>query len=641
MITSVATCWRRFPRGKRLLILLFLCGLVLFNVYNFSDTPHSSSLLPANIRRRGSVKDKKSLLDVNIKKSLESQNWERFGFNPDIRIQKFIKKNATGYVSNLDITNLERFNKQSAKQALASGKTKSVYHDYANAVNCTDLQYTNTLEYLVGENYLDVDYISMRRQLLTMDNELAPEFKLKDEDQMTETEIIEKRWYAFGTVAVWLETENCYVAYTRMIYSRYENRARSYISTIVGQTYDENWNEIKGKRIYYRDVPIPNEVKKQIDTLEKEKLYKTSCSDQGGNSNSLEDCQGKVNKKLLKIQKKIDTLLDKYSVKYPTVMDVPFKMREKWNGPEDPHIILKKDSEGEEPVIIFNMLTHKNRRVHALMPHRKIDPIVIFDIEDTKMRGNEKNWSPFFHPGRRDSNNHSPGFIFFVYDYNPLEILSCSLVTGACIQIFDAGTLALEKGGSSAIRGGTQYIPLPDVLPEVKNKRMWVGFPKSHVENCGCGARFYRPTLSLLIESEGVYHLELITPNIDFGMDVLGWNLKDNNCGDYSVLSPSGISNWVVVDQDPKTKLFEDYMTLTFSEADAVSGHVTIRGVLNYVLQIYKEKDIKEDFYINTEAAAIAQKTTQCASKSCKDECKRYGLKHPEPKKLEESKNKR
>lgn len=658
MIASLSKGWRRFPRVKKItLLLILLCSFGLFHVYNVSHTPSSIStatatanaysFIPAAFRgrKRPVVKDKKSLLDVDILPLLQKQDLKRVGFNEHIRSGNFTKKTATGYVSNLDVSHLAAFNNHNHnvnanKDDLTTGKSKSVYHDYANAVECSDLAYNNTLEYLVGEEYLDVDYISMRRQLLAMDNDLAKEYSLKEEEHMSETEIIEKRWYAFGTVAVWLETENCYVAYTRMIYSRFENRGRSYISSIVGQTYDADWNEIKGKRIFYRDVSIPDQVKRTIDNLEREKLYKTNCEKSSNNPTLSEECQAKTNKRLLKIQKKIDTLLDKYSVQYPTVMNVPFKMREKWNGPEDPHIILKKDSQGEEPVIIFNMLTHKNRMVHAMMPHRKIDPIVAFNIEDLKMRGLEKNWSPFLYPGRIDSSNASPGFIYFVYDYNPLEILSCSLVTGTCTLIFDAGTLDIEKGKSGAIRGGTQYIPLPDVLPEVQNKKMWIGFPKSHVEYCGCGSRVYRPVLSLLIESEGVYHLELIAPNIDFGMDVLGWNLKDTYCGGYNVLAPSGISNWVVVDQDPKTKLFEDYMTLTFSEADAVSGQVTIRGVLNYILQIYKDKDIKEEFVINTEAASIAQKTSNCASQSCKDECKRYGLTHVDPKKVEEERKK-
>ena len=127
-------------------------------------------------------------------------------------------------------------------------------------------------------------------------------------------------------------------------------------------------------------------------------------------------------------------------------------------------------------------------------------------------------------------------------------------------------------------------------------------------------------------------------PNIDFGKAVLGWNLKDTDCGNYNVLSPSSISNWIIVNQDQKTKQFEDYMTLTFSEADAVSGQVTIRGVLNYVLQIYNQKEIKDTFTIDIDASAIVRKTSKCVDDGCRDECKRYGLEHPEPKKEEDKK---
>ncbi|CAL9729399.1 beta-mannosyltransferase 4 [Monosporozyma unispora] len=632
MIRSIVRYGRRFPRTKQFGLLFLLCGLILFNIYKFADKNTVEGYLPVK-RRRSVVENKKDLLNVDVRKALQRQSWKNSGFNENIRTQNFIKKKALGYVSNLDINKLEKFKKNKNKKE-ENDNTNSFTHNYPGAVDCHDLEYSNTLEYLIGQDYLDVDYVQMRRHLLNMDNHMASEYKLNDEKDMSESEIIEKRWYAFGTAAVWLETENCYVAYTRMIYSKFENRARSYISSVVAQAYDENWKEIKNKRIQFRDVTIPNEVKKQIKRLQ-DRLNKDNCK---GTAEALEDCYAHANKNHLKAQKQIDLLLDKYSVKYPTVLNVPFKMREKWNGPEDPHVILKKDDEGEEPVIIFNMASHKDRKLHAFMPHRKVDPMVMLNIEDSEMRQDEKNWSPFFYPGRTESSNASPGFINFVYDYNPLEVVRCSLFTGICNSIFDAGTLSLEKGRSGAIRGGTQYVPLPDILPEVKGKKMWIGFPKTHVENCGCGSRFYRPVLSLLVESDGIYHLELIAPNIDFGKAVLGWNLKDTDCGNYNVLSPSSISNWIIVNQDQKTKQFEDYMTLTFSEADAVSGQVTIRGVLNYVLQIYNQKEIKDTFTIDIDASAIVRKTSKCVDDGCRDECKRYGLEHPEPKKEEDKK---
>lgn len=188
----------------------------------------------------------------------------------------------------------------------------------------------------------------------------------------------------------------------------------------------------------------------------------------------------------------------------------------------------------------------------------------------------------------------------------------------------------MEKKNSGSIIGGTQYIPLPGIIPGVRNKNIWVGFPKSHVEKCGCGSRFYRPLLSLMIEEDGIYHLELTTPNIYFGEDVLGWSLKDNLCGHYNVLSPSSINTWFIAGQEKESKKFTDYMSLTFSEADSVSKTVTIKGVLNYVLSVYGQKQLCDTFGISKEASSIVEKTAQCVRDALVFECKQYGVQHPE-----------
>lgn len=100
-------------------------------------------------------------------------------------------------------------------------------------------------------------------------------------------------------------------------------------------------------------------------------------------------------------------------------------------------------------------------------------------------------------------------------------------------MIFNAETIGLDnsKGYFETIKGGTQYAPLPDILPQLENTHNWISSSKSHVNNCGCGTRFYRPALTVLVEINGIYHLKLIAPNIDFGKPIVGWNLKDTSCG--------------------------------------------------------------------------------------------------------------
>lgn len=616
----------RFLR-KTFAVLLVLICIVAINSSILN--PRFSNIKP-NIHilyTKDVVENKSDLLEIEISKLLQYQKWDKLGISDSLKDMKFEVKEFKGFLSNLNMKSLLD-GKNDLKSDGAPFDKKISKTDYANLVKCSDLEYKNSLEFFISPYKFEIDFKTFRKQLINSNSQNAGEYKIPDEDGMEEKDIIAKRWFAFGTAAVWLETENCYVAYTRLLYAGKRDKISPHASAIIGQAFDKNWNELQDKRIYFRDVNIPMEIEKEIKRL-KSQLDKGSCAEIKQNKLEYELCIADVNNKTAKIKGQIDEILGKYSIKYPTVLDIPYvKNSEDLMGPEDPHVILKKDYQGEEPVIIFNMDTLKGRRVHAFMPHRKHDNLIDFDIDNTKLRKHEKNWTPFFYPGIEESSNAAVGVIHFIYDFNPLEIIRCSLLTGHCSYVFEASTVNMKREGSSIFRGGTQFVPLPDVLPQVKGKNMWLGFPKSHASDCGCGKAMYRPNLSLLVEQDGVFHLDFITPNVDFNEEVLSWNLKDSSCEGFNVLSPSSISNWFVVSQDPETLLYEDYLELTISEADAISKRVTIRGVLNYVLGIFNNNRIKETFEINDQSSAIITKTKECASDEVVRECEAYGKKH-------------
>lgn len=562
------------------------------------------------------------LLDIDISEILKSQAWDKLGIDSQIESYNFTTKTQDGFVSNINIDaikNLETgFTNDEDGLLLFDPEWKLFSHRYDKIVSCSHLRYSNNLEYYKFPTELNVDFKSARRDILDADDGNASAYSASDENMMQEDEILSKRWYSFGAAPVWLKDENCYVSYTRLIYSKFGDRTWSYISIVYGQTFDKDWNEITNKRIFFRDVKMPQEIKNKIRKLESE-LHSDKCE----KSSDYRNCKDNSI-----LQKKIDKLYDKYSIKYPTTFKIPFQVGQIWNGAEDPHVILKKDKEGEEPVVVFNLQVQNGKKMNAYLPHRKHNYLVEFTLEHGELRRSEKNWAPFFYPDMEDSNNNFPGFIHFVYDFNPIEILRCSLLTGLCNFIFQASTLNIEKGGTFIFRGGTQFVSLPDILPKVKNVNMWIGFMKEHVEHCGCGDRLYRPTLSLLIEKNGLFYLQLITPNIDFNEDVLGWSLKDNRCGGYNVLSPSSIANWYVLSQDPNTRKFEDYIALAVSEADSLSRMTYVKGVLNYVLGIYEQMDLKETFDIDRDTKHVIEKTAQCGYELAAQYCKKYGIEH-------------
>lgn len=593
------------------------------------------------------LRTKKDLLDIDISKELENQNWATMGIDKSIKEYNYTERLQPGYIPNINIDYVRKLKKHKAKEQAklrSKGKKKWQISDkeklnelneaidlgFDSAINCDDIEYNNTIESFKSPIELKVDLKSLRKQMVETDSVFAKDYTTGEEKDMTEEHILNKRWYAFGSASVWLESENCYVTYTRAYYSRRETKTAPYISIIYAQAYDKDWNELHGKRIFFRDVDIPQLVKDEIYQLEQEMQTNLDKCIEFDKDDTLkiQSCKSDMKEINMPIQTKIDQLYNRYSITYPTALDIPIFMAHLYNGPEDPHVVSRKDNEGEEPIIIFNMHFFKGRRVHTFMPHRKNFNLIDLDIDDQQLKKMEKNWAPFIVPGTQKSNNKSPGYINFVYDFSPLEILRCSLLTGHCKFLFKASTLGLDSKGTGLVRGGTQFVPLPDIIPQVEGKNMWLGFTKSHVNACGCGDRFYRPALSVLIEENGIYHLELVAPNIDFIEGALSWSLKDSKCGGYNIISPSSIANWFVMGQDPHTKKFEDYLVLTISEADAISRVTYFRGILNYILDIYKTSAVYENFELKQDSKYMIEKSSQCLDEQLKSYCKAYGKTH-------------
>ncbi|CCK70575.1 uncharacterized protein KNAG_0E03160 [Huiozyma naganishii CBS 8797] len=590
---------------RLLLAVSVICCIILIHVGQMNGDTLKGFAPRVNRKQLPQYSD---LLSVDISKELKGQNLTRNGFDASLTEKHFSKKNVEGYMSlPLDFVD-----------------DSSLFS-----------KYVNVLDYYIWDYNIDVDVLKVREAVLDRQSPLGTLLKQSDEKDWDD-EKIQKRWFAFGTVAVWLEREQVYLVYTRTFYSKQSIRNAPYISLIYGQAFDRNWKELQDFRVPYEDVDVPAEVEEKLVELQ-DKIEMNSCDDKINEEKSVYDtCMKSAQKKNSKIEERIDKILDKYSVRYPSVMEIPFVIHDNWNGPEDPRIVLKKTRGHEEPVIVFNMESRVNRKFYAFQPHRKFNPMVQFDIENHDLRSVEKNWSAFFHEEDvSESNPDSPGSIHFVYSFEPLEILKCSLFDGMCNVTYKGTETGGERANKkfTAIRGGTQFVSLPAVLPGVANRNIWVAMAKTNVENCGCGSRFYRAALAVMVETAGEYKIDMIAPNVDFGTEPLSWDLKSHLCGGLNVLSPNGITSWEIVSQDPQTKSFDDYMTLTFSEADAVSRFVTVRGVLNYVLGIYaKDRNNHQGDASTSNTTVLLEQMFKDVAESALRFCSIYGLGHKEPK---------
>ncbi|OWB64371.1 hypothetical protein B5S29_g5456 [[Candida] boidinii] len=363
-------------------------------------------------------------------------------------------------------------------------------------------------------------------------------------------------WFKFSGSSIWLKDEKVHLMVSRVVYSP-TIRNNPIISFLILQIYNPDLIEIKNKRLMYNNI-----LKNDLDRIKID--YRNT---------------------------KDESLLDIISIKFPKIIEIDNLIinTELPKGPEDPRIILKesnKDITDYDPIIIFNMLDgtstikedELNRSIFYISPLQKpkdsqsspsYKPIKFYS-NDIKFNKIEKNWTPFFD---NLSNSNSNNLIHFIYNSNPLIILDCNLQNGECIKSFKDDSLASISDSIEEqfqLRGGTQLISISksilisylklinDNNKLIKDKnilnlknlskdfQIWVGFLKSHINNCGCGSNIYRPNLILLIKSNNIYNYQLISNSLDFGIDVLSWNLESTNCeeGLSNILTPNSIAFW-------------------------------------------------------------------------------------------------
>ncbi|KAH3899600.1 conserved putative beta-mannosyltransferase [Saccharomycodes ludwigii] len=584
-------------------------------------------------KKRIVVQSKKDLLNpsyLNSKKLIDNVDYKskvspNSPFSPFVN-DVFTKYNVQGYISNPDNVDLSLPEYLLSESDEGSKKEKM----------CSILEYDNYFEYSYGSNQLILNELSdmktLRDDLLYNYPKWFPFVQNKDtEVDLTEARILDEHWVRFGGSAVWLDEHQCYLMVSRVLYHPFGYEKHCKISLSRLELFDKDWNPLIGKRIWFSDISVNQaDLDNMINKLDNEAI-----------ANVNDDPELKL--RSLNRKKKF---LNRYSVEFPTWLDIDMDLKDgETLGTEDPRVVLLGNG---EPLVIFNMLDKDynidktTRSIYSYFPFRKINPQLKFVIEGRQPKSVEKNWTPFLHRDDIEETVTSidRGHLHFIYSFRPLEILKCSLNDGLCRLVFENQFLTtLDETNNEedkklnqygGIRGGTQFLPLPSSLPQLSNGRqLWLGFPKLHIDWCGCGKSFYRPMLSLLMENDGVYSEELIVPILDFDMDVLSFDRKTTKCDGLNNLSPNSISAWDVLNYDTITGKYEDYLVFTMSEADYNTRRIVLKGVLNYVLEIYKNKEIKELFEITPDSKKVLQKALTCIVDYSNAECSAYGKAHP------------
>ncbi len=435
-------------------------------------------------------------------------------------------------------------------------------------------------------------------------------------------------WYMFSGSATWLPDVQCYIMASRLMYAP-KLRGSPVVSLIWMQLFDKEWKELIGRRIRYLGV-----TDEEVDNVLRDV--------------SLIGGKGKA----------VEHRLDKISIKFPTVLDIPFIVKNDGSplGPEDPRIISKGTGTNDtEPIILFNMLASSKRRsMFAAFPLQKPAPsydsganILQFrhgGSSSLTIKAVEKNWMPFF------ENPSNPTEISFLYSIDPLVMFRCSLRNGKCEKVQDdvIGTGSYDglhkHPDTIVLRGGTNLMPVPqDKIRKIINDdskplpHLWVGFLKTHAWNCGCGTSIYRPIMYILSKVGGVYRVDLMTESLDFDMDVLAFNGKDTKCGKDgpNVLTPNSIPFWDIKEKahgllgGKNSDIYNDFMGLTISEADRNVKLIFLRNVMNYIAGLYQNKHAQDSLTSpHTQYRKETRDVERCVLRESINYCKRYARSH-------------
>lgn len=421
--------------------------------------------------------------------------------------------------------------------------------------------------------------------------------------QDLETGVYGTKWYKFSGSSVFLKEYGLHYMISRVVYSPLDRRDDPRLSLVYAQLFDTNWNEVKSSLV----VPT-------------------------NNVNNEHEVGGSKSKEFRIIS-------------FPQIVEIPF-MQEiestdgKYFGAEDAHVSLVKNEAGhEEPMLVYNLL-HKNffrnpkagepgeeeflfqntRSMFMAFPfqqqkgkvnvdgdtHPQYDEKLYIKSAELIIKGQprakkQKNWVPMIDMQERERYGYDKN-IYIVFSWHDFAVLKCDL-RGFCGNDFE---MPHVLAGIGALRGGTQMVNINDLLLTAggdhalskipRGRQIWAGFPRAHIDQCGCGSLMYRPNLAIIIKDiapsgEPLYKVSHVSSSIGFDVPVLGWDLNRplEVCdGGPNVLLSNGISLWNVesLTEHGVRWRSKDYMTLMLSMGDYTIHAVHIEGLLDLIINL-------------------------------------------------------
>lgn len=532
------------------------------------------------------------------------------------------------------------------------------FNDYYDTKSvCNDLKVEKDI-HVSNEKYVDFDLLVFLRKLHLIESyseliKLAQkhfdpflaEKTWDDLDPISDSKISsgnreENKWLRFGGSSVWLPEYNIHYMVSRVFYSPSEIPNQSFASFLYIQIFDSNWNELPDGTT----LELPFEVNVPIDTSRIHGLF---------------------------LGTRIERFLNFKKTSFPYVLPIPYDYELEpysnryYFGPEDPRVSIRRNSLGFiEPIIVFNMkaINLTKRVMHLYLPFS--DDLKILKKRKKKFAHIEKNWIPLMRNVSESQNSMK-----FVYSFEPLEVLECSIYSGLCNVLQKPEKEDYNYFGD--LRGGTQLIQLPifssqlvpDSLSSIfklpENRKVYMGWARTHLNDCGCGDSMYRPNFILLIEDYNIidkkysYRISDISGYFDFNAEIVSWYPDitkglvpgiSGECLGRNVLTPNSIAYWEIesviqndkkyTKKDLKYNKFEgnrnsfqfvDRMGVTLSSGDRDVRIVHVNGLLDYILKLPSLFDAN---VTSTLVDYVNLSNVQCAKLESVKYCRIYAIDH-------------
>lgn len=517
--------FRRYTKSYIAIISIVLCVIVLYQVSNYNQKDIIGSFKyaynqgPSTVKkdtRNQMIFPKEFPLEVTELEEYARRNFNMSGIetckirkNEDSAVtlptSKFTRHNLTVFNSDKNI-NLD------LRKCSSKLKTTSVVEiDEARNIG---VSLPEILTKFLDECETNAYY-----------KELAP-FFIDELKLQLKHNVVEKYWYRLAGSSVWLEEYGVHFMISRILYSPKGARNQPIISLTYAQIFTKDWKELTNTKLV-----VPTNVVEGMDE-----------------SDLIDDQRFEA-------------------LSFPYFLPIPFwhdydNIEHKYYGPEDPRILLVKNTRGYfEPLIIFNAYHRKlskfddddderivlrqdfYRSMFMSWPwqfqrgkentdggrneeydKKLYNKVVELRIKNLPRQNKQKNWTPFIDDKLRTIHGYDK-FVNFVYRWANFEVLKCDLIndSGSCSFTYRLDRRISTESLIGPLRGGTELkninsliksqtnVPIEKMLPP--NREIWLGFARAHLDKCGCGNNMYRPNMVVVVRDSVLTKKDINNPN--------------------------------------------------------------------------------------------------------------------------------